>query len=118
MNFIDGGNRSTRRKPATCCKVTDKLYHIEYQPEKITDLPQVNDKLYHLMLTVVSNTGIPCHKRVSNLQQYREIPYNYTSFSDKEIVCRFLGDQSWELLEQLRTFASVEMISKMTSFAE
>jgi FAD/FMN-containing dehydrogenase/Fe-S oxidoreductase len=36
------------------------------------------------------------------LQQYREIPYNYTSFSDKEIVCRFLGDQSWELLEQLR----------------
>ena len=40
----------------------------EYQPEKITDLPQVNDKLYHLMLTVVSNTGIPRHKRVSNLQ--------------------------------------------------
>jgi hypothetical protein len=38
----------------------------------------------------------------TNLQQYREIPYNYTSFSDKEIVCRFLGDQSWELLEQLR----------------
>jgi hypothetical protein len=36
------------------------------------------------------------------LQQYREIPYNYTSFSDKEIVCRFLGEQSWELLEQLR----------------
>ncbi len=36
------------------------------------------------------------------MQQYREIPYNYTSFSDKEIVCRFLGEQSWELLEQLR----------------
>ncbi len=36
------------------------------------------------------------------MQQYREIPYNYTSFSDKEIVCRFLGKQSWELLEQLR----------------
>ena len=34
--------------------------------------------------------------------QYREIPYNYTSFSDKEIVCRFLGDESWELLNQLR----------------
>ena len=27
--FIGGGNRSTRRKPPTCCKsVTDKLYHI------------------------------------------------------------------------------------------
>jgi len=36
------------------------------------------------------------------LDQYREIPYNYTSFSDKEIVCRFLGDDSWEILNQLR----------------
>lgn len=37
------------------------------------------------------------------MKQYREIPYNYTSFSDKEIVCRFLGNQSWDLLESLRT---------------
>jgi hypothetical protein len=36
------------------------------------------------------------------LQQYREIPYNYTSFSDKEIVHRFLGESSWDLLNQLR----------------
>ncbi len=33
----------------------------------------------------------------------REIPYNYTSFSDKEIVCRLLGDQGWALLDQLRS---------------
>ncbi len=32
----------------------------------------------------------------------REIPYNYTSFSDREIVIRLLGARSWELLEQLR----------------
>jgi FAD/FMN-containing dehydrogenase/Fe-S oxidoreductase len=32
----------------------------------------------------------------------REIPYNYTSFSDREIVIRLLGSRSWELLEQLR----------------
>ncbi len=36
------------------------------------------------------------------MKQYREIPYNYTSFSDKEIVCRFLGVESWDLLNQLR----------------
>ncbi|HAE04375.1 MAG TPA: hypothetical protein DCG31_00815, partial [Gammaproteobacteria bacterium] len=29
-----------------------------------------------------------------HLKKYREIPYNYTSFSDKEVVCRFLGEES------------------------
>jgi FAD/FMN-containing dehydrogenase/Fe-S oxidoreductase len=32
----------------------------------------------------------------------REIPYNYTSFSDREIVLRLLGDSAWDLLNQLR----------------
>jgi FAD/FMN-containing dehydrogenase/NAD-dependent dihydropyrimidine dehydrogenase PreA subunit len=32
----------------------------------------------------------------------REIPYNYTSFSDREIVIRLLGTRAWELLNQLR----------------
>ncbi len=32
----------------------------------------------------------------------REIPYNYTSFSDREIVIRFLGEANWRLIEQLR----------------
>lgn len=33
----------------------------------------------------------------------REIPYNYTSFSDREIVIRLLGKEAWEILEQLRS---------------
>ncbi|CAK0759968.1 FAD/FMN-containing dehydrogenase [Gammaproteobacteria bacterium] len=33
----------------------------------------------------------------------REIPYNYTSFSDREIVIRFLGEEGWQLLERLRS---------------
>ncbi len=33
----------------------------------------------------------------------REIPYNYTSFSDREIVIRFLGESSWNTLNELRT---------------
>ncbi len=32
----------------------------------------------------------------------REIPYNYTSFSDREIVLRLLGESAWELLNDLR----------------
>ncbi len=32
----------------------------------------------------------------------REIPYNYTSFSDREIVIRFLGAEMWEVLNELR----------------
>jgi len=33
----------------------------------------------------------------------REIPYNYTSFSDREIVIRLLGEESWALLDELRS---------------
>jgi len=33
----------------------------------------------------------------------REIPYNYTSFSDREIVIRLLGDAAWQVLDELRS---------------
>ena len=36
------------------------------------------------------------------LPRLREIPYNYTSFSDREIVIRLLGARAWEVLNQLR----------------
>ncbi|MGA8008299.1 MAG: DUF3683 domain-containing protein [Thiomonas sp.] len=32
----------------------------------------------------------------------REIPYNYTSFSDREVVMRLLGSEAWGWLNQLR----------------
>ena len=32
----------------------------------------------------------------------REIPYNYTSFSDREIIIRLLGDDAWDILHSLR----------------
>ncbi len=35
-------------------------------------------------------------------QRLREIPYNYTSFSDREIIIRLLGAEAWAVLEQLR----------------
>ena len=33
----------------------------------------------------------------------REIPYNYTSYSDREIIIRFLGEESWQIIERLRS---------------
>ena len=36
------------------------------------------------------------------LERIREIPYNYTSFSDKEIVGRLLGEDAWRILCELR----------------
>ena len=38
----------------------------------------------------------PAHERI------REIPYNYTSFSDREIVIRLLGAPAWDWLNRLR----------------
>ena len=43
----------------------------------------------------------------------REIPYNYTSFSDREIVLRLLGERAWKLLEQLRNKRDTGISSHM-----
>lgn len=32
----------------------------------------------------------------------REIPYNYTSFTDREIVIRYLGKETWDVINRLR----------------
>jgi FAD/FMN-containing dehydrogenase/Fe-S oxidoreductase len=37
------------------------------------------------------------------MERIREIPYNYTSFSDREIVIRYLGEDNWRLIEDLRS---------------
>src|SRR6266850_2066439 len=39
---------------------------------------------------------------VSTGARLREIPYNYTSFSDREIVIRLLGAAIWQELDELR----------------
>ncbi len=51
------------------------------------------------------NAPIPLHTLLSAAQpapRLREIPYNYTSFSDREIVDRVLGPEAWALLDRLR----------------
>ncbi|MGH8732177.1 MAG: DUF3683 domain-containing protein, partial [Burkholderiales bacterium] len=36
------------------------------------------------------------------MSRLREIPYNYTSFSDREIALRLLGAEGWRLVSELR----------------
>ena len=51
------------------------------------------------------NAPTPLHQLLPSTQEaprLREIPYNYTSFSDREIVERVLGPEAWDLLERLR----------------
>ncbi|MCI4439597.1 FAD/FMN-binding oxidoreductase [Tibeticola sp.] len=51
------------------------------------------------------NAPTPLHHLLAHgddQPRLREIPYNYTSFSDREIVIRLLGARAWTLLEQLR----------------
>ncbi|MGE4109215.1 MAG: DUF3683 domain-containing protein [Burkholderiales bacterium] len=43
----------------------------------------------------------------------REIPYNYTSFSDREIVIRLLGAARWDLLNELRAQRRTGRSAKM-----
>lgn len=43
----------------------------------------------------------------------REIPYNYTSFSDREIVIRLLGSAHWDLLNALRAQRRTGRSAKM-----
>jgi FAD/FMN-containing dehydrogenase/Fe-S oxidoreductase len=47
------------------------------------------------------------------MSRLREIPYNYTSFSDREIVIRLLGAPLWDLLNELRTQRRTGRSAKM-----
>src|SRR3984957_3947609 len=44
-----------------------------------------------------------CHRAEHEPEsRLREIPYNYTSLADREIVSRLLGDAAWAVLDDLR----------------
>ena len=49
----------------------------------------------------------------SQSHRHREIPYNYTSFSDREIVIRVLGEHAWRILEKLRAKRATGLSSHM-----
>ena len=46
-------------------------------------------------------------------ERIREIPYNYTSLSDREIVIRFLGESVWHVVEELRAERNTGISARM-----
>ncbi len=46
-------------------------------------------------------------------ERIREIPYNYTSLSDREIVIRFLGEPMWHMIEELREERNTGISARM-----
>lgn len=50
---------------------------------------------------------------LTSTSRVREIPYNYTSFSDREIVIRLLGEPAWILLTELRSERRTGRSAKM-----
>jgi len=55
-------------------------------------------------MNAVVNLSDPARRREEREPEVRlrEIPYNYTSLADREIVIRLLGESAWELLDGLR----------------
>ena len=51
---------------------------------------------------LVAELPLPVAPNLDPPARLREIPYNYTSFSDREIVIRLLGAPMWGLLQELR----------------
>ena len=47
------------------------------------------------------------------MNRVREIPYNYTSFSDREIALRLLGAEGWKLVSELRSERRTGRSSRM-----
>src|SRR5690606_42052495 len=50
---------------------------------------------------------------MTSTARIREIPYNYTSFSDRQIVIRFLGEEAWDVLNRLRSARRAGLSGRM-----
>ena len=50
----------------------------------------------------MQETGLTSVTAAAN-ERIREIPYNYTSYSDKEIIIRLIGQSAWDILDDLRS---------------
>jgi FAD/FMN-containing dehydrogenase/Fe-S oxidoreductase len=54
-------------------------------------------------MNAVANLTDPRRDDGEPESRLREIPYNYTSLADREIVIRLLGEAAWTVLDELRT---------------
>ena len=61
----------------------------------------------------VASQYLAAHAPTVSANRLREIPYNYTSYSDREIVLRLLGDEAWSQLSDLRSERRTGRSAKM-----
>lgn len=61
----------------------------------------------------IASQYLAAHSSTVLNTRLREIPYNYTSYSDREIVLRLLGDEAWEKLSELRSERRTGRSAKM-----
>lgn len=40
---------------------------------------------------------------MNSVPAYREIPYNYTSFTDKDIILKYFDEETWDIVNELRS---------------
>jgi FAD/FMN-containing dehydrogenase/Fe-S oxidoreductase len=78
---------AVRRGPLTRCGIIDRPFAARIQGAR------------HLSMNAATDAFL---QTSTDAPRLREIPYNYTSFSDREIVIRLLGPAQWTLLEELR----------------
>ena len=75
-----------------------KLFHLNAMPSIVSSAAPaprprtIAQKASHVEEAASSGDADETGPRI------REIPYNYTSFSDREIVIRLLGDDAWDIL--------------------
>src|SRR5438034_8546119 len=53
-------------------------------------------------MNAIADRALYSQDPAADAPRLREIPYNYTSFSDREIVIRLLGAPMWDVLSELR----------------
>lgn len=61
----------------------------------------------------IASQYLAAHSSTVLNTRLREIPYNYTSYSDREIVLRLLGDEAWDKLSELRSERRTGRSAKM-----
>ena len=78
-----------------------KLFHLNAMPAASVSSISPTSRTIALNASHVNDATLYGDESRSG-RRLREIPYNYTSFSDREIVIRLLGDDAWDILQSLR----------------
>ena len=91
----------TKLLSAFSLRSLQKLFHLNAMPAAAISAISPTSRSIALSASHVNDATLYGDESASGAR-LREIPYNYTSFSDREIVIRLLGDDAWDILQSLR----------------